>query len=190
MNVHRHTPIEIIFAGVQQTRETFADLYVELDRTQRAAAWVWHRAYVDATVSLLDGVERLPEHPAEPGFGGNDLVPRPRPVAVDRLTDAGLVLFGFGARLALLERSALMDALVTAQAELDAMRRIPPRADREHQTSLRARALDALDRRRRNQEDLASRPSAPLAPWPDVPTAVPGLGTFIPPAEPLPREPC
>ncbi len=32
MNYHRYTPAEIISAGIDDTRETFADLYLELDR--------------------------------------------------------------------------------------------------------------------------------------------------------------
>lgn len=174
MTARRFGPVEIIDAGTRDSRETFAWLYVELDRVRAASAWVWHRAFVDPAVPLLDGVERLPCHRPAPGFGGQDLARRPVPIAVDRLTDDGVVLYAFGVRLAAVERAVLERALEGARIELEALRAIPDRATRQRRAAIGFR------------KDQPARPSSPLLsaapiPWPDVPVRVPGTDRYLAP---------
>lgn len=180
MNAHRYGPVEIIAAGIDQTRETFADWYVELDRLRRAAQWVWHRAYVDEDVPLLDGAERLADHTPPSDFGGSELATTLQPVVLDRLTDDGLSLFQVGVRMALAERADLEREIANARIELEALRLVPPRAERERRAAAIARARTMQEKR----ESARQEPEAqPLAAWPDVPVRIPGSSKYVLPGD-------
>lgn len=115
-----YTPTEIITAGITDTRETFAHLYVELDELRAAAAYNYHLAFVDVDfVGCENG--RLPFHPAPAGFDGNELALTARTVRLDRLTDAGLALYAHGVRTALHERDQLLEQIQTARHDLERM---------------------------------------------------------------------
>ena len=174
MATRRYGPIEIIDAGIRDGRETFAWLYVELDRVRAASEWTWHRAFVDPAVPLLDGAERLPCYPAPAGFGGGGLDRLPPPVGLDRLTDDGLVLYAVGLRLADAERVALERALEGARAELAGLRAIPDRATRQKQAAVGFR---------NSQVGVTGRPliAATPIPWPDVPVRIPGTDRYLAP---------
>lgn len=172
MTARRYGPVEIISAGIRDARETFAWIYVELDRVRAASAWVWHRAFVDPAVPLLDGVERLPCHPAPPGFGGQELDRLPTPIALDRLTDDGLVLYAVGVRSAAAERAALERALEKASAELDSLRATPDRATRQKLAAVGIR---------KNPVQETGQPLLPATPvpWPHVPVRIPGTDRYL-----------
>lgn len=174
MTVRRYGPVAIVNAGIRDARETFASLYVELERVRAASAWTWHRAFVDPSVPLLDGAERLPCHPAPPGFGGQELDRLPAPIALDRLTDEGFVLYVVGVRVAVAERAALECALENARVELDALRAIPDRATRQKLAAITTR---------KGQIGGTAPPliSATPVPWPDVPVRIPGTDRYLAP---------
>jgi len=116
----RYTPAEILTAGLNDTRETFAHLYVELDQLRAAAAYNYHLAYVDIDVDS-DQTGRLPFHPAPAGFGGNELTIPARRVNLAGLTDAGLELYIHGVRAAQAEREQLLDQIRVAAHDLERM---------------------------------------------------------------------
>lgn len=81
----KYTPAEIIAGGVQDARESFAHLYLELHELRQEAAYYYHRAFV------YDGPELQQEgavafHPSPPEFGGKDLEQPARRVRMDCLT--------------------------------------------------------------------------------------------------------
>jgi hypothetical protein len=92
----RYTPVEIIAGGERDTRETFAELYVELAELRQEAASCYYRAFVDPAAA-----EGPAFHPAPAGFGGNELARPARRVDLSRLTGAGLALYAHGVRAAL-----------------------------------------------------------------------------------------
>ncbi|MFJ8896591.1 hypothetical protein ACIRCZ_18560 [Leifsonia sp. NPDC102414] len=116
----RYTPTEILTAGLNDTRETFAHLYVVLDKLRAAAAYNYHRAYVDIDVDS-DQPGRLPFHPAPAGFGGNELAIPARKVNLTGLTDAGLQLYIHGVRAAHTGRVQLLEQIETAGHDLERM---------------------------------------------------------------------
>ena len=182
MSYHCYTPAEIITAGIDDTRETFADLYLELDRIRAAADWQWHRANVDENVELLDGEERLPQHAAPAGFGGTELALVRAPFELARLTNAGLTLYTVGVRMALAERAQLEHNITIARAELEALRIVPPRQERLRIAAAEQRAWDAAEHRRKKRAELAARPQTTVEAWGDVPVRIPGTNTVAVPA--------
>ncbi|MFK3672457.1 hypothetical protein ACI2IX_20000 [Leifsonia aquatica] len=168
-----YTPTEIIQAGIDQTRETFADLYLQLDQARRAIDFHWHRANIDPTIGLLDGEERLPVHAAGTGFGGNDVALPARPVRLDRLTDAGLTLYQVGVRAALAEEDALRNQLAAAVDELQVWRRMPTRDERRKET---ARHLHGVAAAAVRHEPKTSTPVT-AGPWA---VRIPGTTTVLP----------
>jgi hypothetical protein len=169
----RYTPTEILQAGIDQTRETFADLYVDLDRARKAIDFHWHRVNVDPTVALVDGEERLAEHGAGVDFGGNEIALRTRTVDLTRLTDAGLALFTIGVRTALTERDQLQATLAATLDELAAARTAPTQEAR--QTNMRS-YLHMIDVTAARKVPLASTPVTASA-WA---VRVPGTTTILP----------
>ncbi|WP_295122588.1 hypothetical protein [uncultured Leifsonia sp.] len=188
MNYHRYTPAEIISAGIDDTRETFADLYLELDRIRAAADWQWHRANVDESVELLDGEERLPIHPAPAEFGGGELATVRAPFALGRLTNAGLTLYTVGVRIALEERTQLEQKITTARAELEALRSVPARQERQRMAAAEQHAWDAAQHRKKLEAELAKRQQSTVQAWGDVPVRIPGTSHVAAPRGPQPRE--
>lgn len=181
MSYHRYTPAEIISAGIDDTRETFADLYLELDRIRAAADWQWHRANVDESVALLDGEERLPVHPAPAEFGGGELAAVRAPFALGRLTNAGLTLYTVGVRIALGERAQLEQKIIAARAELEALRTVPARQERQRIAAAEQRAWDAAQHREKTKAELAARPQTTVEAWGDVPVRIPGTSQVAAP---------
>lgn len=98
----------------------------------------------------------------------------PHRIALDRLTDDGLVLYSVGIRLAVAERAALEQALAKASRELDALRAIPDRATRQKLAAIRTRMVDTLG--------ISTAPiSTTPIPWPDVPVRIPGTDRYLAP---------
>lgn len=162
----RYTPVEIITGGIRDTRETFAELYVELEALRREAAAYYHRAFVDDTE---------PEYyPAPPGFGGNELAHNPRRVNLARLTNAGLALYAYGVRMALAERDELYGQIEAAEHDLERML-IAMDGTISHIVGRSLRHADALDRRTQNEHQAVV-----LEPW-DVPVRQPGTDNYLPP---------
>lgn len=115
-----YTPAEIIAGGVQDTRESFANLYVEVHELRQEAAYYYHRAFVD------DRPEPQQEgtidfHPAPAEFGGKELERPARQVRLDRLTQKGLALYVHGVRAALEERDELLHQIDEAEDDIDRM---------------------------------------------------------------------
>lgn len=183
MSYHRYTPAEIVGAGIDDTRETFADLYLELDRIRAAADWQWHRANVDESVELLDGEERLPVHQAPVEFGGGELATVRAPFALGRLTDAGLTLYTVGVRIALAERAQLELKIIAARVELEALRTVPARQERQRIAAAEQRAWDAAQYRKKLEAELAGRPQSTVQAWGDVPVRIPGTSEVAVPLE-------
>lgn len=168
----RYTPTEILQAGIDQTRETFADLYVATDRARKAIDFHWHRVNVDAAVQPIDGEERLPEHAAGAGFGNEIALPT-RPVDLTRLTDAGLALFAIGARIALLERDELTKEHERLTQQLQWARTSPTNDEWRSYVAILIRNHEAYLNR---QRPLVSTPVTPSA-WA---VRVPGTDTILP----------
>ena len=168
----RYTPTEILQAGIDQTRETFADLYVAVDRVRKAIDFHWHRVNVDPDVQPIDGEERLREHGAGAGFG-NELALPARPVDLTRLTDAGLALFAIGARIALLERDELTKEHERLTQQLHWARTSPANDEWRRYVAALIRNHEAYLHR---QQPLTATPVAPSA-WP---VRVPGTDTILP----------
>lgn len=183
MNYHRYTPAEIINAGIDDTRETFADLYLELDRVRSASDWQWHRANVDENVELLDGEERLPQHAAPAGFGGNELALVRAPFELARLTNAGLTLYTVGVRIALAEREQLEHQIAVARVDLENLRAVPARQERQRIAAAEQRAWDAAVHRRKTAAELAGRPQSTVEAWEDVPVRIPGTNAVAVPSK-------
>ena len=188
MNYHRYTPAAIISAGIDDTRETFADLYLELDRIRAAADWQWHRANVDENVELLDGEERLPVHPAPAEFGGSELALTREPFELGRLTNAGLTLYTVGVRIALRERVHLEHQIAKAGAELESLRTVPTREERQRIAAAEQRAWDAAQYRKKREAELAARPQSTVQAWDDVPVRIPGTSQVAAPRESETRQ--
>lgn len=168
----RYTPTEILQAGIDQTRETFADLYVATDRARKAIDFHWHRVNVDPAIQLIDGEERLPEHGAGAGFGNEIALPT-RAVDLTRLSDAGLALFAIGARIALLERDELTKEHERLTTQLDWARTVPARDDWRRYVASLIRGHEVYLHR---QQPRVSTPVTPSA-WA---VRVPGTDTILP----------
>ncbi|MDN4599388.1 hypothetical protein ACF1AJ_19205 [Leifsonia sp. NPDC014704] len=168
----RYTPTEILQAGIDQTRETFADLYVAVDRVRKAIDFHWHRVNVDPDVQPIDGEERLREHGAGAGFGNEIALPTPY-VDLSRLTDAGLALFAIGAHTAFLERDELIAEHERLAEQLDWARNLPTNEEWRRYVATLIRNHDAYLHR---QQPLTATPVAPSA-WP---VRVPGTDTILP----------
>ncbi|GIT82095.1 hypothetical protein LLS1_37640 [Leifsonia sp. LS1] len=169
----KYTPAEIIAGGIQDTRESFADLYVELHELRQEAAYYYHRAFVD------DGPEPQQEgavdfHPSPPAFGGKDLEWPARRVRLDRLTQKGLALYVHGVCTALQERDELLRQIQDAEHDIErtviAMDGTIAQIVNRH-----LRYMTVLERRTKNESE-----SAPLTPW-DVPIRQPGTDQYLPP---------
>ncbi|MBO1741017.1 hypothetical protein [Leifsonia sp. TF02-11] len=169
-----YTPTEILQAGIDQTRETFADLYVATARARKAIDFHWHRANVDSAVEPIDGEERLAEYAAGAGFG-NELALPARAVDLTRLTDAGLALFAIGARIALLERDELIAEHERLTEQLQWARNLPTNEEWRRYVSTLIRNHEAYLHR---QQPLVSTPVTPSA-WA---VRVPGTDTILPAA--------
>ncbi|WP_392341503.1 DUF2188 domain-containing protein (plasmid) [Leifsonia sp. P73] len=169
------TPAEIIAGGIQDTRESFANLYVELHELRQEAAYYYHRAFVD------DGPEPQQEgvmdfHPAPPEFGGKDLERPVRRVRLDRLTQKGLALYVHGVRAALRERDELLRQIEDAEHDLERML-IAMDGTIVHIVDRHLHYMAVLEHRTKNEHQPAS-----LAPW-DVPIRQPGTGDYLPPLQ-------
>jgi hypothetical protein len=166
----KYTPAEIIAGGVADTRETFAELYVELHELRQEAAAYYYRAFVDTD----NGAEPTAPafHPAPPGFGGNELARPSRRVDLTRLTDAGLTLYVFGVRSALVEREELVRQVEAAQHDLERMLIAMDGTIADVVSGLMRRAA-ALDRRTSAPPEMS-----PLEPW-DVPVRQPGTENYL-----------
>ncbi|MFF1573915.1 hypothetical protein ACFVWR_14305 [Leifsonia sp. NPDC058292] len=171
----KYTPAEIIVGGIQDTRESFADLYLELHELRQEAAYYYHCAFVD------DGSEPEQEgaidfHPAPAEFGGKDLERPARRVRLDRLTQKGLALYVHGVRAALEERDELLRQIQDAEHDIERML-IAMDGTIAHVVDRHLHYMAVLEHRAKNQ----SQP-APLTPW-DVPIRQPGTGEYIPPLQ-------
>jgi len=172
--VPSYTPAEILTAGITDTEETFAYLYVVLDDLQARCAYEYHRAFIDIDTDP-DQAGRLPFHPAPAGFGGNELV-RPAPkVNLGGLTDAGLQLYAHGVRTALQERERLLEQIDQASHDLQRMHAATDGTTARLVTDV-LRHLDTLERRRQATD---RPPTRPLTAWADVPVRIPGTTTYI-----------
>ncbi|MFJ8896784.1 hypothetical protein ACIRCZ_19535 [Leifsonia sp. NPDC102414] len=170
----RYTPTEILTAGANDTRETFAHLYVVLDQLRAAAAYNYHLAFVDEEAAAGDG--RLPFHPAPAGFGGNELAVPARPIRLDRLTDAGLALYAHGIQAALAEQEQLLKQIDQARYDLERMH-IAMTGTNSTTVDVAIRAID-INAARAN----STRDTVELAAW-DVPVRIPGGDTVLNPPE-------
>jgi hypothetical protein len=172
--VPRYTPAEIITAGINDTRETFAHLYVVLDELRARAAYEYHHAFVQLDTDP-HRAGRLPFHPAPAEFGGDELVLPARKVNLGGLTDAGLQLYTHGARTALKEREQLLLQIDQAGHDLERMHAATDGTTAHLVTSV-LRHIDALERRHHAAEQPASRP---LTAWADAPVRIPGTTTYL-----------
>ncbi|MFJ8896651.1 hypothetical protein ACIRCZ_18860 [Leifsonia sp. NPDC102414] len=166
----RYTPVEIITAGTNATRETFAHLYAVLDQLRAAAAYNYHLAFVDEEAAASD--DRLPFHPAPAGFGGNELAIPTRPVRLNRLTDAGLALYTHGVRTALAEQEHLCEHIDQARHDLERMQ-VAMTGTNAATVDAVIRAIDINDARANHAPD-----NVELTAW-DVPVRVPGTTTTL-----------
>lgn len=164
----RYTPVEIIAGGIRDTRESFADLYVELEELRREAAAYYHRAFVEDAVPTF--------HPAPPGFGGNELERNMRRVDLARLTSAGLALYVHGVRTALVERDELHRQIEAAEHDLERML-IAMDGTIAHIVERSLRHAAALDHRTKTEHQPVT-----LEPW-DVPVRRPGTDDYLAPGE-------
>lgn len=170
-----YTPAEIILGGIQDTRESFADLYLELHELRQEAAYYYHRAFVE------DGPEPQQEgavdfHPAPPEFGGKDLERAGRRVRTDRLTQKGLALYVHGVRAALRERDELLRQIQDAEHDLERML-IAMDGTIAHLVDRHLHYVAVLEHRAKTEQK-----PAPLTPW-DVPVRQPGTGEYLPPLQ-------
>ncbi|UAJ81780.1 hypothetical protein IT072_20770 (plasmid) [Leifsonia sp. ZF2019] len=169
-----YTPVEIITAGINDTRETFADLYLTLAELRERAAYEYHRAFVDHDASCGDG-GRLPFHPAPAGFGGDEVAIPARPVRLDRLTDAGLQLYTHGIRTALQERAHLRQQIDDTVLDLERIHTVTDGTTAGLVASV-LHHLDVVEHRRRTATGTAS--TRPVTAWSDAPVRIPGTTTY------------
>ncbi|MEO7016622.1 MAG: hypothetical protein ABI130_14470 [Leifsonia sp.] len=167
-----YTPVEIITAGVNDTRETFAHLYVELDALRAAAAYYYHLAFVDNNVDT-EPSGRLPFHPAPAGFGGNEVAIPVRRVRLDRISAAGFELYAHGVRTALNERDQLLEELEVARQDLERMLDAMD-GTRRHIVAEHLRSVDVQEHRRR----VHATPAHQVTSWGDVPVRIPGTTDY------------
>lgn len=168
----KYTPAEIIAGGIRDTRESFVDLYVQLDELRKQAAYFYHLAFVDTGEEPDQGAE-LPFHPAPAGFGGNEVVRQPRRVNLDRLTDAGFTLYVHGVRTALRERDQLAGQIEIAEHDLERMV-IAMSGTIDDVVTAGVRYVAAREHRG------VERPPSILQPW-DVPVRRPGTTDYLAP---------
>lgn len=171
----KYTPAEIIAGGIQDARESFANLYVELHELRQEAAYYYQRAFVD------DGPEpqqagAVAFHPAPPEFGGKDLEQPARRVRMDRLTQKGLALYVQGVRAALEERDELLRQIQDAEHDLERML-IAMDGTIAHLVDRHLHYVAVLEHRAKTEHQ-----PAPLTPW-DVPVRQPGTGEYLPPLQ-------
>jgi hypothetical protein len=170
-----YTPAEIIAGGVQDAREGFASLYVELHELRQEAAYYYHRAFDD------DEQEPQQEgaidfHPAPAEFGGKDLERPARHVRLDRLTQKGLALYVHGVRVALEERDELLHQIDEAEHDIERML-IAMDGTIAHVVDRHLHYMAVLEHRANNDYQ-----PVPLTPW-DVPIRQPGTGEYLPPLQ-------
>lgn len=170
-----YTPAEIIAGGVQDGRQTFANLYLKLHELRQEAAYYYHCAFVD------DGLEPQQEgaidfHPAPATLGGKELERPARQVRLDRLTQKGLALYVHGVRAALEERDELLHQTDEAEHDIERML-IAMDGTIAHIVDRHLRYMAVLEHRAKNDYEPAS-----LAPW-DVPIRQPGTGDYLPPLQ-------
>lgn len=170
-----YTPAEIIAGGVQDTRESFATLYLELHELRQEAAYYYHRAFAD------DEPEPQQEgaidfHPAPAAFGGKELERPARQVRLDRLTQKGLALYVYGVRAALEEREELLRQIDEAEHDIERML-IAMDGTIAHIVDRHLHYMAVLEHRAKNDYE-----PAPLTPW-DVPIRQPGTGEYLPPLQ-------
>lgn len=169
-----YTPAEIIQAGITDTRETFAHLYVHLAELRAQAAYLYHLAFVDHEPDC-DQEGRLPFHPAPAGFGGNELAIPAGPVRLDRLTPAGLTLYIHGVRTAESEREELLHQIELAELDLE---RMHIAASGTLDQVVRG-VVRGIEKQNRDAEEADRLPQGVEA-W-DVPVRIPGTNTTLPP---------
>jgi len=172
--VTNYTPTEILQAGINDTRETFAHLYIELAELRARAAYLYNLAFVDQEDGDTTG-GRLPFHPAPAGFGGNELALPARPVRLDRLTAAGLALYTVGVQTALAEREDLVRQIELAKLDLE---RMHIAATGTLDQVVRG-VIRGIEKQHRDTQDAEPRPQT-LEAW-DVPVRIPGTNTTLPP---------
>lgn len=167
----KYTPVEIIAGGVAATRETFAQLYVELHELRQEAAAYYYRAFVDADDDNPEPGPGTTFHPAPPGFGGNELARPARRVDLSRLTDAGLALYAYGARIALAERDELQRQIEAAVVDVE---RMLIAMDGTISNLVNSHLRRAAAAGRRAQAPKPEPAPAAVQGWDDVPVRRPG----------------
>lgn len=170
-----YTPVEIIAGGVWATRETFAHLYVELHELRQEAAAYYYRAFVDADDDNPESGPGTTFHPAPPGFGGNELAHPERRVDLTRLSDAGLALYVYGARIALAERDELHRQIEAAAVDVE---RMLIAMDGTISNLVNSHLRRAAVAERRAQAPKPEPAPASVQGWDDVPVRRPGTDSY------------
>jgi len=152
-----YTAAEILQAGRDEIRRTFAHLYAELEELQAAVDWNWHRLVVDENVPLLDGRERLARHAAPAGFGDTAVAIPARTVHLDRLSAAGRDLYQLGRLAGYTDREQVLTDIAAAAAELALIRVAPTRRQRQQLVTSIVRGIDVQVAR------ANPRPAVPVA---------------------------
>jgi len=163
-----YTPTQIIDAGIRDTRETFADLYVELATVNLAADAAYHHAFVDRS-------EEITFHPAPAGFGGNEVALRETRIDMARLTTAGMHLYIAGTRTALAERDELCRRIAHTN-DSQIRLQLADNTQRELAAELN-RATDAANYRAKRDQAAFTPPT--FTAWADAPVRIPGTTEYI-----------